>query len=143
MSAEDDVRDASGRFYAALNSIFKGDAGPMAGVWSQSAAVTAQHPLGGRQVGWKEVEGSFAQVASLASGGRVKPTEQRIQAAGDLGYEVAIEQGEVTLGGQHFPIEHRVTNIYRREPGGWKIVHHHTDVSPALADLAKRLQAKP
>jgi hypothetical protein len=27
-----------------------------------------------------------------------------------------------------------VTNIYRREGGGWKMVHHHTDVSPAMVE---------
>jgi len=39
-------------------------------------------------------------------------------------------------------MEHRVTNIYRREAGGWKIVHHHTDVSPVMLDLLSRLQVE-
>ncbi|HYU19986.1 MAG TPA: nuclear transport factor 2 family protein [Chloroflexota bacterium] len=38
---------------------------------------------------------------------------------------------------------HRVTNIYRREGGEWKMVHHHTDVSPAMNDLLSRLQPPP
>jgi ketosteroid isomerase-like protein len=37
---------------------------------------------------------------------------------------------------------HRVTNIYLREGRSWKIVHHHTDVSPAMLYVLNRLQAK-
>jgi hypothetical protein len=32
--------------------------------------------------------------------------------------------------------------IYRREAGTWKIVHHHTDLSPVMIDLVASLQAK-
>jgi ketosteroid isomerase-like protein len=31
-------------------------------------------------------------------------------------------------------IDWRVTNIYRREGDGWKIVHHHTDFSSEVAE---------
>ena len=36
-------------------------------------------------------------------------------------------------------LRHRVTNIYRREAGAWKLVHHHTDISPAMLDVLARL----
>jgi hypothetical protein len=41
-----------------------------------------------------------------------------------------------------YQIEHRVTNIYHREAGSWKMVHHHVDVSPAMLDIVSRLQAE-
>jgi ketosteroid isomerase-like protein len=28
-----------------------------------------------------------------------------------------------------------VTNVYRREADGWKMIHHHTDLSPAMLDV--------
>ena len=65
-----------------------------------------------------------------------------IQVVGDMAYELGTEQGQVKLGGHQVSIEHRVTNIYRRESGAWKIVHHHTDVSPAMLDVISRLQAE-
>jgi ketosteroid isomerase-like protein len=37
-------------------------------------------------------------------------------------------------------LEHRVTNIYHREAGSWKMVHHHTDLSPEMQDILSRLQ---
>jgi hypothetical protein len=51
MSTEGEVCKASKQFYAGLNRMFNGDADLMAEIWSHSAAVTAMHPIGGRQVG--------------------------------------------------------------------------------------------
>jgi len=67
MSAEDEVRAAADRFYAALSRVVDGDAGLMADVWSQSADATTMHPIGGRQVGWDQVGDSWRQVAGIAS----------------------------------------------------------------------------
>lgn len=142
MSTEDEVREASGQFYAALNRMLNGDADALADVWSHSAGVTTMHPIGGREVGWTEVGGSWEQVAQLASDGHVALSDQLIQFAGELAYEVGTEQGEAKLGGRHVSIEHRVTNIYRREDGAWKIVHHHTDLAPAMLDVVSGLQAE-
>jgi ketosteroid isomerase-like protein len=141
MSAEDEVRTASAQFYAGLNSMMAGDAAPLADAWSHSASVSTMHPIGGRQTGWDEVRGSFEQVAQLASGGHAELRGQSLQVAGDMAYEVGIEQGQATLAGEQITIEQRVTNVYRREAEGWKIVHHHTDLSAAMLDLLGRLQA--
>ena len=141
MSSEDEVRAASAQFYAALNSMMAGDAAPLAEVWSHGANVSTMHPIGGREAGWDEVRGSFEQVAQLASGGHAELRDESIQVAGDMAYEVGIEQGQATLAGEQIAIEHRVTNVYRREAEGWKIVHHHTDLSPAMLELLGRLQA--
>lgn len=142
MSTEDEVRKASEEFYAALNRMAGGDAGPLADIWSQDAAVTTMHPVGGREVGWDKVRESFQQVAQIASEGRIELDDQLIQATGDLAYELGVERGQVKLAGQQVNLEHRVTNIYRREAGRWKIVHHHTDVAPAMLEVLERLQAE-
>jgi ketosteroid isomerase-like protein len=142
MSTEDEVGKASEQFYAALNRMVGGDARPMSDIWSQGAAVTAMHPIGGRHLGWDKVRESFEQVAQIAAGGRVRLDDQVIQVTGDLAYELGSERGEAKFAGQQVTLDHRVTNVYRREAGGWKIVHHHTDVSPAMLEVLKRLQAK-
>jgi hypothetical protein len=69
---------------------------------------------------------------------RVRLTDQKIQVSGDLAYELGVERGTITMAGQEVTLDHRVTNVYRREAGTWKIVHHHTDVAPALLDVLKR-----
>lgn len=99
------------------------------------------HPIGGEQVGWADVEESFAQVAGLASGGRVELDGQTIRVGGELADELGVERGQFKLAGESIPVEQRVTNIYRREAGDWRIVHHHTDVSPAMLGILERLKA--
>ncbi len=98
------------------------------------------HPVPGRQVGWEEVRAAWEQIASLNSGGQVTVPDLLVRAGSDLAYTIGTERVEVTLAGQQVQLEHRVTNIYRREAGGWKMVHHHTDLSPALQDIISRSQ---
>lgn len=140
MSTENEVREASAQFYAALNSMVNGDAGPLADIWSHSKDVTTMHPIGGREVGWDEVKGSWEQVAAIATDGQVEMTDQLIRVSDGMAYEEGIERGHAMMAGERVSIEQRATNIYRREGGSWKIVHHHADLSPAMLDVLKRLQ---
>jgi ketosteroid isomerase-like protein len=145
MNTEAEVRAASEKFYAALNRMIKGDAGAMGEIWSHGATVTTMHPIGGREVGWDNVRKSWEQVAQIAKGGKggqVKLSDQLIQVAGDVAYELGIERGEAELARQNVTFADRVTNIYRRESGAWKIVHHHTDISQAMMDVLERLKKK-
>jgi ketosteroid isomerase-like protein len=141
MSAETEVRDASKQFYDALNRMIGGDAGAMSAVWSHAANVTTMHPIGGREVGWDAVKGSWEGVAGLASGGKVELQDQLIRVVGDMAAEIGVEVGQFMLAGTQINANHRVTNLYQREGGKWKIIHHHTDLAPAMVELLKKLQA--
>ena len=142
MTTEDEVRAASEKFYSALNRMLNGDAGPLGDIWSHSATVTTMHPIGGREVGWDQVRGSWEQLAQLATQGQVRLSDQFIQVAGDVAYELGVEHPQLTLGGQPATGDIRVTNIYRRESGAWKIVHHHTDAAQSMIDVLSRLEKK-
>ncbi len=143
MSTEDEIRKASGQFYAGLNRMANGEAGALSDIWSHGAGVTTMHPIGGRQVGWDEVKGSFDGVAKVSSDGKIGLKDQLIQVAGDMAYELGIEHGQFKMAGNQVSLEHRVTNIYRREAGSWKLVHHHADTSPAMLDVLSRLPPSP
>jgi ketosteroid isomerase-like protein len=104
--------------------------------------VTTMHPVGGREVGWSQVETPWKELAKLAMEGKAALHDRVVHVAGDMGYEIGIEKGQVTMAGQKIPIEHRATNVYRREAGGWKIVHHHADLSPAMVATLGRLRGK-
>ena len=140
MSAESDVRKASENFYAALNRMGNGEKGAMSGTWSHGLTVTAMHPIGGRTTGWEAVRDSFDQVAGMASDAKIGLKDQFIQVHGDMAYELGVEHGGFKMAGHHVSLEHRVTNIYKREAGGWKLIHHHTDTSPGMLDVLSRLQ---
>lgn len=139
MSNEEEVREASRQFYAALNQMLRGDAGPMGEAWSLGDDVTTMHPLGGREIGREKVRKSWAQVASLATGGHVELRGQHLQVGGDLACETGEEHGHGEFGKHQVQLDHRVTNVYRREGGVWKVVHHHADPSPAMIELVRTL----
>lgn len=140
MAKEDEILAASQQFYLALNRMLSGDAHPLADIWSHSTTATTMHPVGGREVGWEQVKRSWDQVAQLATDGDVQLNDQLIQVAGDVAYELGVERGRFSLAGEPVHFEARVTNIYRQESGAWKIVHHHTDSSPATIDTLNRLK---
>jgi ketosteroid isomerase-like protein len=91
------------------------------------------HPTGGRDTGWEEVRASWEQGAQgLLSDAQVSLGDLVVvPLSDDVAYTIGTEQGQAMLGNETVSIDWRVTNIYRREEGEWKMVHHHTDVSPA------------
>jgi ketosteroid isomerase-like protein len=48
--------------------------------------------------------------------------------AGDMAYTLGFERFNGSIAGRPVePVTVRVSHIYRREDGGWKIVHRHAD----------------
>jgi ketosteroid isomerase-like protein len=142
MSTVDEVREASKKFYAGLNRMANGESNTFAATWSQNGTATAMHPIGGREVGWKAIEESFNKVAGVASDGKVELKDQLIYDLGNAAYEVGVEKAQFKIAGQEIKSEHRVTNIYKKDGGTWKMVHHHTDLSPAMIEVLQKLQPK-
>lgn len=140
MPAPPAVKQASKNFYKALNQMLKGNAAPMSEVWSQTPAATTMHPIGGIERGWSKVKGPWAQVASISSGGKVALKSAKIVATKDMAVESGIEVGEAIMAGAPVTINGRATNVYVRSGREWRIVHHHTDVSPEMLAILQRLQ---
>src|SRR5579859_7070490 len=109
MAAEDEVRHASDRFYAALNTMANSDASPMSAVWAHGEDVTTMHPIGQREVGWEQVRPVWEMAASAFSGGQIRMRDQLIRVGTDLAYEVGVEEGEAMLAGERVTLNQRVT----------------------------------
>jgi ketosteroid isomerase-like protein len=114
---------------AADNALHNGDAEPRMRLWSHNEPVTLLGAFGVAASGWNEVSETFRWVASQFTRG--EKFELEIIAAGvsgDLAYTVGYEHSIVSRdGGPLRPNRLRVTHIYRRENGEWKIVHRHGD----------------
>jgi ketosteroid isomerase-like protein len=82
-------------------------------------------------IGWERIAPVFERVAQICAGGHVtlQLNDPLIRVVGDLAYEIGVESGGGTIAGRPRSIEQRVTNIYRREPAGWKMVHRHADIN--------------
>jgi ketosteroid isomerase-like protein len=124
---------ASDRFYAALNAMFTGDAGPMGEVWSHADDITYMGPAGGLTVGWTEILKIWEMHAAQKLGGVVKAENTHVTAGEDIGFMQCYEIGENTSqDGKLQKVSIRATNIFRKEDGKWKMIGHHTDLLPFL-----------
>ena len=137
LAAEKDekgVRNAAAQFYAALNEMFTGELGPMKKVWSHADDVTYMGPGGGFQVGWSQVLKNWEAQAALKLGGKVEPADMRITVGAEIAVVSCYEKGENTNAkGETQKVSIRATNIFRKEKGEWKMIGHHTDLLPHLA----------
>jgi ketosteroid isomerase-like protein len=66
---------------------------------------------------------------SSLSRGKIAYETLAMGMSGDLAYTVGIERGEMRVAGRDelSPMALRVTLIYRRENGTWKLIHRHAD----------------
>ena len=132
---EQELRAANDSLYAALNAMFSGKLEPMNNLWSHSDYITDMGPFGGRLTGWDAVGLEFKKEAGMKLGGRIICKDLHIYAGTDMGYAVCVEEGEkMTAQGKVVNVSHRATNIFHLENGKWKLVHHHTDLSPQLGN---------
>lgn len=134
MTDHDEIAAAAAGFYAALNAMFEGDAGPMLAVWSHADDVTYMGPDGAYQHGWPAIRAEWEMQAAKKLGGHVAPEGMRIAVAGDLGVTHNYEKGEnANTGGKPGTVSIRATNVFRKEKDAWKMIGHHTDMLPFLA----------
>jgi ketosteroid isomerase-like protein len=125
----DSLAAANAAFYAALNANLAGDTAPMRAIWSQATDVTNMGPFGGRQAGAQAVAAHFDDEARAGMTGTVVLDDALMVDLGDGGYVTGIERGVDfhDASGAAMRIQHRTTNVFRREADGWRMVHHHCD----------------
>jgi ketosteroid isomerase-like protein len=101
-------------------------------LWTRENPVTLFGAAGPNKSGWDEVSQTFRWVASSFSN-CTDYTFDLVAAgvSGDLAYTVGYERSTVSIHGRP-PRSNilRVTHVYRREDGEWKIVHRHGDHTP-------------
>jgi ketosteroid isomerase-like protein len=114
---------------AADHALHNGDPGPRRELWSHESPVTVLGAFGVAASGWEEVDKLFEWVASQFSHGESFRLEViAAGVSGDMAYTVGYEHSRVSRGdGAVKPNRLRVTHVYRRENGEWKIVHRHGD----------------
>jgi PAS domain S-box-containing protein len=133
-AAEKEVLAANARFYAALNTLFTGELAPMVAVWSHAKDVTYMGPVGGFQVGWEAVQKDWEAQAAMKLGGKVIASGMQVTAGRELAIVSDIETGENTnVKGEPQKVSIRATNLFRKEDGQWKMIGHHVDLLPKMA----------
>lgn len=97
--------------------------------WSHADDVTIFGGWGAYEKGWAEVGPRMEWAASRYHGARETCEILSSGQSGDLAYVIYFEKGEARIGdlNDYRPVLLRVTVIYRREDGRWKIIHRHAD----------------
>jgi ketosteroid isomerase-like protein len=118
------------RWTTADRAMHDGDPVPRFDLWSHDHPVT----LFGAALsagGWPDVSAVFTHLGDEFSD--CTRFDVELVAAGasrDLGYTVAYEHTSASVRGEPRNYTLRVTQVYRREEGVWKVVHRHADAPP-------------
>ena len=121
--------EAMVRLIAAQRDFANGDAAGIKRLFSHAEDVTVLGGFGGFEHGWSEVGPRLDWAAAQFSGGRYGQEEISAIVGGDIGCLVSLERWSYAhpKTGAETLLELRVSQVFRREEGAWRLVHRHAD----------------
>lgn len=131
-------------FREATRRFMNGDPAPWLGNASRADDVMVMGAWGAHEKGWPAVEARYRW-----AGARFRDSEAALSVeyltafeSGDLAVTTAVERARVRLEGQETaaPMALRVTHVFRREHGAWKLVLRHADPLVAKSGPAAVLE---
>lgn len=119
------------RFEQATNRFIDGDKSQWLALASRRADATIMGAWGDYEAGWSKVGPRYEWAAArfVPSGAKLSVEYLSLGSSGDVAYTVAIERSEALVVGQKRPrpMQLRVTHVFRKEDGAWRLVHRHAD----------------
>jgi ketosteroid isomerase-like protein len=129
---EEEFDAALARMDRALRAMWAGDPEPLIEMCERSEEVTLFGALGPVEQGWQAATDTWRWVGGKFSVGGPATIEHLAAAqSGDLAYTAGFERRTTSIDGG--PVEEkvlRVTHIYRRSAGQWRLIHRHADLPP-------------
>ncbi len=128
--------------HLAVVAIANGNPEPYKKLFSRREDATLANPfapLGPVSRGWTQVSETLERAAANYANGEATGFETAAKhVSADLAYVVEVERFRAKVGGRNdfVTVALRVTTIFRREAGAWKVVHRHADTitSPRPAE---------
>jgi ketosteroid isomerase-like protein len=128
----EDLQKTIEEYHRAEIAFQKGNPQPFKDICSHADDVTIVGGMGGVEKGWARVEKRYEWAASkFSSDNDSEPQSEIVSlvATPDMAYAVEIERSTTRMAGssevQRLAL--RVTTVFRREDGRWKVVHRHAD----------------
>jgi ketosteroid isomerase-like protein len=130
----------SERQHEAEEALVRGDVEPRMQMWSHNDPVSLFAAVGPSETGWDELEPTFRSVAARLSGGHdVTYQITSFDVSADMAWTAGFSRFSVSMdGGPLTRYTLRVTHVYRREAGEWKVVHEHSNFEPTDRTPASR-----
>ncbi len=121
----------------ASDAFVNGDGGPIGRIVSRVSPSTFFGPQGGYEQGAEQVAATHERGAAQFESTEKNAFEILQMAASDgIGYCVGIQRATAQVRGKKEPVQFnlRVTEVFRREGGEWKLVHRHADPLASKSD---------
>jgi ketosteroid isomerase-like protein len=126
----DDFDHILARNHSALDAFTRGDSKPLEDLWSRRDDVTLGNPFGPFARGFEQVAETMRRAATYYRDGEAVGFDLIAKdVTPELAYLVEVERLSAKMGGseERTPVSLRVTSIFRREDGAWRLVHRHAD----------------
>lgn len=125
--AAEELKKTNREFYKAFESL---SIEAMAEVWAHSDRVKCIHPGWELLMGWPAVQDSWEVIFNNANYMQFTITDVDVAVVGNWGWVTCLENIVSVVGGHVTEGKVQATNIFVRDGGRWKMVHHHG--SPVL-----------
>ncbi len=122
------------RLRDAETALHNGDAGPRLELWSSREPVSV---LGAWRsaIGQEQVRALFHELATTFSDCASHVYEiVAAEVIEDMAFTAGFERTEATVNGERRRYVLRVTQVYRREDGEWRVAHRHGDTAESVTD---------
>ena len=136
------VQAAIARLHAAMAKVANGDVSAIKSLYSHTADATSFYGWGGYERGWEQVARRWDWAGSQFKGGTVRHENITTVITPEMFYVTDIEtfenQGVANVEGKT-GWSNRVTHIFCREAGEWRLVHRHANRLETQHEPAARL----
>ena len=135
----------------AARAYVNGDAAPLDEIVATRGTASFFPPSGGCEQGAQDVTARYDRdVKSFAQGGETQLEVLQAASSGDVAFWTGFQIAKVKMAGATEPVSMklRITELFRREGGEWKMVHRHADamaeaVKPGAGDGRSARERKP
>lgn len=137
------IRDAIARLHDAMAKVANGDAAAIKALYTHTDEATSFYGWGGYEKGWEGVSRRWDWAARQFQGGSVRYESVSVVVGADMFLATDIEtyENQRMAGVEGLTgWTNRVTHVFRRENGEWRLVHRHGNRLETQFTPSTRLQ---
>lgn len=137
------VRDAIARLHDAMAKVANGDVAAIKALYTHTDEATSFYGWGGYEKGWEGVSRRWDWAARQFQGGSVRYESVSVVVGADMFLATDIEtyENQRMAGVEGLTgWTNRVTHVFRRENGEWRLVHRHGNRLETQFTPSTRLQ---